>query len=73
MGAGPRGGISLIRAARAAAVLSERDFVTPDDVKDIALATLRHRIRLAPELEIEGYDTDKVLIAILEKVEAPRL
>ncbi|WP_353570836.1 MoxR family ATPase [Candidatus Albibeggiatoa sp. nov. BB20] len=73
MGAGPRGGISLIRAARAAAVLSERDFVTPDDVKDIALATLRHRIRLAPELEIEGYDTDKVLMAILEKVEAPRL
>ncbi|MEK7991081.1 MAG: MoxR family ATPase [Thiotrichaceae bacterium] len=72
MGAGPRGGISLIRAARAAAVLAERDFVTPDDVKDIALATLRHRIRLAPELEIEGYDTDKVLIAILEKVETPR-
>ncbi len=73
MGAGPRGSIALIRAARAAAVISERDFVTPDDVKDIALATLRHRIRLAPELEIEGYDTDKVLTAILEKVEAPRL
>jgi MoxR-like ATPase len=73
MGAGPRGGISLIRAARAAAVLAERDFVVPDDVKDIALATLRHRIRLAPELEIEGYNTDKVLMAILDKVEAPRL
>jgi len=73
MGAGPRGGISLIRAARAAALLAERDFVTPDDIKDIALAALRHRIRLAPELEIEGYDTDKVLMTILEKVEAPRL
>ncbi|MCV6638204.1 MoxR family ATPase [Candidatus Albibeggiatoa sp. nov. NOAA] len=73
MGAGPRGGISLIRAARATAVLAERDFVTPDDVKDIALPTLRHRIRLAPELEIEGYDTDRVLSSILEKVEAPRL
>jgi MoxR-like ATPase len=73
LGAGPRGSIALIRAARAAALLAERDFVTPDDVKEIALATLRHRITLAPELEIEGHDIDNVLKAVLSKVEAPRL
>jgi MoxR-like ATPase len=51
----------------------ERDFVIPDDVKTIALATLRHRVTLAPELEIEGHDVDSVLRRVLEKVEAPRM
>ena len=73
IGAGPRGGIALIRASRATALLAGRDFVTPDDVKDIALATLRHRIALAPELEIEGHDVDSVLMAVLNKIEAPRM
>jgi MoxR-like ATPase len=73
LGAGPRGCIALIRAARAAALLAGRDFVVPDDVKDIALATLRHRLTLAPELEIEGHDIDTVLKAVLDKVEAPRI
>lgn len=73
LGAGPRGSIALIRAARATALLAGRDFVLPDDVKDIALATLRHRLALAPELEIEGHDIDTVLKAVLNKVEAPRM
>lgn len=73
LGSGPRGGIALVRAARASALLMGRDFVTPDDVKAIALATLRHRIALAPELEIEGHNVDTVLKRILEKVEAPRM
>ncbi|WP_201800181.1 AAA family ATPase [Beggiatoa leptomitoformis] len=73
VGAGPRGGISLIRAARAMALLAERNFVIPDDVKNIALAVLRHRITLAPELEIEGLDADNVLLGLLEKIDAPRL
>ncbi len=72
LGAGPRGSIALIRAARGVALLAGRDFVTPDDVKDIALATLRHRLTLAPELEIEGHDVDTVLKMVLSKVEAPR-
>jgi MoxR-like ATPase len=72
VGAGPRGGIALIRAARAAALLGGRDFVSPDDVKAVALPALRHRILLSPELELEGHDTDQVLRALLEKVEAPR-
>jgi MoxR-like ATPase len=71
-GAGPRGGISLVRAARAAALLEGRDFVTPDDVKRMALPALRHRIRPSPELELEGRDTDAILKGLLEKVEAPR-
>jgi MoxR-like ATPase len=73
LGAGPRGSIALVRTARAAALLAGRDFVTPDDVKEIAVATLRHRITLAPELEIEGHDPDMILTAVLNKVEAPRL
>ncbi|MBD7955036.1 MoxR family ATPase [Stenotrophomonas sp. Sa5BUN4] len=72
LGAGPRGSIALVRAARAQALLSGRDFVTPDDVRDIARPALRHRIALAPELQIEGQDADDVLSALLAKVDAPR-
>jgi MoxR-like ATPase len=72
IGAGPRGGIAMIRAARAAALLKGRDFVTPDDVKRIALPTLRHRIVLTPELELEGQSCDDTLQMILDQVDAPR-
>ncbi|HWI23691.1 MAG TPA: MoxR family ATPase, partial [Lysobacter sp.] len=72
LGAGPRGSIALVRAARAQAVLAGRDFVTPDDVREIAKPALRHRIALAPELQIEGQAADDVLHALLAKVEAPR-
>ncbi len=72
VGAGPRGGIALIRAARAAALLQGRDFVTPDDVKAIAPAALRHRLILTPDLEIEGHDSDDVLKALLDKIDSPR-
>jgi MoxR-like ATPase len=71
-GAGPRGAISLMRAARGAALLEGRDFVTPDDVKKMALPALRHRIRPAPELELEGRDNDAILHGLLEKIDAPR-
>jgi MoxR-like ATPase len=72
MGCGPRGGIALIRAARAVALIAGRDFLTPDDVKRIAAPALRHRILPAPELEIEGHTSDSILKTLLEKVEAPR-
>ena len=72
LGAGPRGSIALVRAARAQAVLGGRDFVIPDDVREVALPALRHRIALAPELQIEGQSPDDVLAALLAKVEAPR-
>lgn len=72
MGAGPRGSISIVRAARASAVVEGRDFVTPDDVRKVAIPALRHRIALAPELEIESYRPDDILRDILDNVSAPR-
>tara|TARA_B100000676_G_scaffold312771_1_gene388835 strand:- start:3578 stop:4576 length:999 start_codon:yes stop_codon:yes gene_type:complete len=72
VGAGPRGGIALVRAARAAALIAGRDFVTPDDVKEVATPVLRHRMMLSPELELEGQTPDLVLGAVIEQVEAPR-
>ena len=72
VGAGPRGALALVRCARASALLAQRDFVLPDDVKDVALAVLRHRILLAPEAELEGQQSDDVLGALLEQVEAPQ-
>ncbi len=71
-GAGPRGSIALIRAARAHALLEQRDFVHPDDIKQVALPVLRHRVALAPEMELEAYSSDDVLQSILDKIEAPR-
>jgi MoxR-like ATPase len=72
-GAGPRGGIALIRAARAVALLAGREFVIPDDVKRIASSVLVHRVIVSPELEIEGQRAARIIPALLEKVEAPRL
>ena len=72
IGAGPRGTIGLIRAARAHALMDARDFVTPDDVKAVALPVLRHRIVLAPDVQLEGQTNDGVLAAIVDSIEAPR-
>jgi len=72
-GAGPRASIALVRCARARALMTGRTFATPDDVKSVALAVLRHRVTVAPELEIEGRDADSVLTEMLTEVEAPRL
>ncbi len=71
-GAGPRASIALVRCARARALLHGGEFVTPDDLKACAPAVLRHRVRLAPELEIEGQDVDRVLAQLLAQVAAPR-
>jgi len=72
-GAGPRGGIAIVRCARARAFMNGRDFVVPDDIKKVALPVLRHRIILSPEMELEGMDVDRVISAILENVQAPRM
>ncbi|MFO1430228.1 MAG: MoxR family ATPase [Candidatus Competibacteraceae bacterium] len=72
VGASPRGGIALVRAARAQALLEGRDFVTPDDIKAIAKAVLRHRLILAAAFEMEGRPVDQVIDDLLERVEAPR-
>ena len=72
IGAGPRGSISLIRAARAEALIQQRDFITPDDVKLVSLPVLRHRVSLAPEMELEGYTTDQILQSVIQSIDAPR-
>ena len=72
IGASPRGGVNLLLGARTLAACRGRDFVTPDDVKEIAPWVLRHRLRLRPEAEIEGLTADETIIQILESVEVPR-
>jgi MoxR-like ATPase len=71
-GAGPRASIALLRCARALALLNGVDFVTPDDIKAMVLPVLRHRVILAPEVEIDGLGVDEVLGNLLDKVDAPR-
>ncbi|MFT5221091.1 MAG: MoxR-like ATPase, partial [Planctomycetota bacterium] len=71
-GAGPRASIALIRCARALALINGESFVTPDDVKSMVQPVLRHRVILAPEVEIDGLGVDDVLQTLLEKVDAPR-
>ena len=72
VGAGPRGPIALVRAARANALLAGRHFATPDDVKDVALPALRHRIELSAVADLEGHTADDVVADVMADVEAPR-
>ncbi|HZG06470.1 MAG TPA: MoxR family ATPase [Streptomyces sp.] len=72
LGASPRGATALLSTARAWAWLTGRDYVTPDDVKALALPTLRHRIQLRPEAEMEGVTADSVITSLLAHVPVPR-
>lgn len=72
VGSGPRGAIALLACARAKALLEGRDHVIPDDVKQLALPVLRHRLALTAEVEIEGLSSDDVLLQLLDSIEAPR-
>jgi MoxR-like ATPase len=72
LGVSPRGATALLATSRAWAWMSGRDYVTPDDVKALARPTLRHRVQLRPEAELEGATADGVLEGILSHVPAPR-
>jgi len=72
VGAGPRATQSLIMAARACAAIAARDFVTPDDIKSLALPVLEHRLILRPEFEIEGLSVPEVVQQILQQIAVPR-
>jgi MoxR-like ATPase len=72
LGASPRAGVAILRGARAAAALEGRDFVVPDDVQDVVLPALRHRVILTPEAEVEGRRVDELLTELIRSVEVPR-
>jgi MoxR-like ATPase len=72
VGAGPRGTQSLLLASRACAALAGRDFVTPDDIKTMAVPVLEHRLILRPEFEIEGLSVGEVIQTILHQIAVPR-
>jgi MoxR-like ATPase len=72
LGASPRAAVHLLRAAKAGAAIDGRDFVTPDDVKSLATPTLRHRIVLKADAEIEGLDADAVCRRVLSRLDVPR-
>ena len=72
LGASPRASVALLNTCKALAALRGRDFITPDDVQELAYPVLRHRIILTPEREMEGATPDDIIKLILEKTEVPR-
>jgi len=73
LGASPRAGIALMQGARTLAAFHGRDYAVPDDVAQITLPTLRHRVILSAESEVEGYSVDDLLVDLVRSVEVPRL
>ncbi|MEA2041779.1 MAG: MoxR family ATPase [Bacteroidota bacterium] len=72
LGASPRASLAIMNASKATAAVNGRDFVTPDDIKEVCYPVLRHRIILSPEKEMEGMTTADVIKQILTKIEIPR-
>jgi MoxR-like ATPase len=72
LGASPRASVALLKLAQAAALLDGRDYVIPDDIKSLARPVLRHRVIVAPELELEGVSADDALGTLIQRIEAPR-
>src|SRR5438445_6711774 len=73
VGASPRAGIALVQGARTLASFYGRDYAVPDDVVQIALPALRHRVMLTAEAEVEGRKVDDLLDELIRSVEVPRL
>jgi MoxR-like ATPase len=71
LGASPRAGVAVLRGARAMAALEGRDYVLPDDVQEVVLPALRHRVLLTPEAEVEGRGGDELLAELVRSVEVP--
>ncbi len=72
VGGSPRAGIAMLLTAKGLAAVRGRDFVTPDDVKDMSLPVLRHRLLLRPEAEIEGFTADQIVSGLFETIPVPR-
>jgi MoxR-like ATPase len=72
LGASPRAAVSLMAVSKAVAAMEGRDYLIPDDVKQVALPTLRHRIVLRPEADLEGITPDQIVQDVLRAVEVPK-
>ncbi len=72
LGASPRASVALLNGAKALATIRGRDFVTPEDVQELATSVLRHRVLLTPEREMEGGTADEVIAQLLRQIEVPR-
>jgi MoxR-like ATPase len=72
LGASPRASLAILRSAKANAAIMGRDFVTPEDIIEMAVPVMRHRIILTPEKEMEGLTTDELVSDIISKIEVPR-
>lgn len=72
IGASPRAGIAIMQAARTLAAFNGRDYAVPDDVVEIALPALRHRVQLTAESEVEGRTIDEELLALVRSIDVPR-
>lgn len=72
LGASPRASLSILKASKAVAAINGRDFVTPDDIRDVTYPVLNHRIILSPEREIEGVEVSEVIDSIIQRIEVPR-
>lgn len=72
LGASPRASVAVLNSAKAYAAVHGRDFVTPEDIKTVAVPALRHRVMLTPDKEMEGLTTDEVVKQIIDKIEVPR-
>ncbi|GAB6012381.1 AAA family ATPase [Viscerimonas tarda] len=72
LGASPRASLAILNASKALAAIRGRDFITPEDINEMALPVLRHRILLSPEKEMEGTSTDTIIKQLIEKTEVPR-
>jgi MoxR-like ATPase len=71
LGVSPRAGVASLRGARAMAALAGRDYTVPDDVQEVVLPALRHRVMLTPEAEVEGRSADELLSELIRSVEVP--
>ncbi|MBB4035678.1 MoxR-like ATPase [Dysgonomonas hofstadii] len=72
LGASPRASLAILNASKALTAIRGRDFITPDDIKEMAVPVLRHRILLTPEKEMDGTSTDTIICQLIDKAEVPR-
>jgi MoxR-like ATPase len=72
LGASPRASLAILTSSKALAAMRGRDFITPDDIREVAVPVLQHRVMLTPEREMEGLTTAEIVRQILQQVEIPR-